>query len=143
MDVAGATLMVAGRSAPELFRNLFGTFTKSEIGFGTIIGSAVFYMLNLRQETLSLTWCPLFRDSTYYAIGVVVLTNFVGVNTPEEIEVWGLLFSSPRKSICIIRETGYGYAYIPLFKSNRICLRSFRSISTQTIQILVEATALW
>ena len=42
MDVAGATLMAAGGSAPELFTSLFGTFQESEVGIGTIVGSAVF-----------------------------------------------------------------------------------------------------
>lgn len=45
LDVAGATLMAAGGSAPELFTNLFGTFQESEVGIGTIVGSAVFNVL--------------------------------------------------------------------------------------------------
>ena len=95
MDVAGATLMAAGGSAPELFSSLFGTFQESEIGFGTIIGSAIFNILFViamcsifAKEVLALTWWPLFRDSSFYAIGLVMLTIFVGVNSPEEIEAW-------------------------------------------------------
>jgi sodium/potassium/calcium exchanger 1 len=95
MDVAGATLMAAGGSAPELFASLFGTFTESEIGFGTIIGSAVFNVLFViamcsifSKELLRLTWWPLFRDSTFYIIGLIVLAIFVGVTTPEEIMLW-------------------------------------------------------
>ncbi|EEC51499.1 2-phosphoglycolate phosphatase, partial [Phaeodactylum tricornutum CCAP 1055/1] len=95
MDVAGATLMAAGGSAPELFTSLFGTFTESEIGFGTIVGSAVFNVLFViamctifSKEVLALTWWPLFRDSLFYAIGLVVLSIFVGVTSPEEIELW-------------------------------------------------------
>lgn len=95
MDVAGATLMAAGGSAPELFTSLFGTFQESEVGFGTIVGSAVFNVLFviamcslLAKETLNLTWWPLFRDSLYYTIGLVVLAIFVGVNTVDEIEIW-------------------------------------------------------
>jgi hypothetical protein len=38
-DIAGATLMAAGGSAPELFTSLIGTFKKSDVGFGTIVGS--------------------------------------------------------------------------------------------------------
>ena len=94
-DVAGATLMAAGGSAPELFTNLFGTFDQSEIGIGTIVGSAVFNVLLViamcsiaAKETLDLTWWPLFRDSTYYAIGLVVLAIFVGVVSPNRIEIW-------------------------------------------------------
>lgn len=95
MDVAGATLMAAGGSAPELFTNMFGTFRRSEVGFGTIIGSAVFNVLFvialcalMSKEVLELTWWPLFRDSLYYAIGLSVLTIFIGVTSKSEIEVW-------------------------------------------------------
>jgi hypothetical protein len=95
MDVAGATLMAAGGSAPELFTSLFGTFQENAIGFGTIVGSAVFNVLFviamcslLAKETLTLTWWPLFRDSTYYAIGLVVLAIFTGVTSEGVIEIW-------------------------------------------------------
>jgi Ca2+/Na+ antiporter len=44
-DIAGATLMAAGGSAPELFTSFIGTFNQSAVGFGTIVGSAVFNVL--------------------------------------------------------------------------------------------------
>ena len=44
-EIAGATLMAAGGSAPELFTSFIGTFTGSAVGFGTIVGSAVFNVL--------------------------------------------------------------------------------------------------
>ena len=45
-DVAGATFMAAGGSAPELFTSLFGVFiARSSVGIGTIVGSAVFNIL--------------------------------------------------------------------------------------------------
>ena len=98
MDVAGATLMAAGGSAPELFTSLIGTFQESEIGFGTIVGSAVFNVLFviamcslLAKEVLTLTWWPLFRDSLYYAIGLAVLAVLVGVSSPDEVEWWEAL----------------------------------------------------
>ena len=37
-DVAGATLMAAGGSAPELFTSFFGTFKDSAVGFAAIVG---------------------------------------------------------------------------------------------------------
>jgi sodium/potassium/calcium exchanger 2 len=38
--------MAAGGSAPELFTNLVGTFiARNNVGFGTVIGSAVFNVL--------------------------------------------------------------------------------------------------
>ena len=98
MDVAGATLMAAGGSAPELFTSLFGTFQESEVGVGTIVGSAVFNVLFVigccalaSKELLALTWWPLFRDCLYYAVGLVVLSIFVGVVSPEKIFVWEAL----------------------------------------------------
>ena len=45
-DVAGATFMAAGGSAPELCTSFIGVFVeRSDIGFGTIVGSAVFNIL--------------------------------------------------------------------------------------------------
>jgi len=95
MDVAGATLMAAGGSAPELATSLIGTFKKSEIGFGTIVGSAVFNILFvigmcslLAKEVLTLTWWPLFRDTTYYTLGLVALAVFTGFVSPNQIELW-------------------------------------------------------
>ena len=45
-DAAGATWMAAGGSAPELFTSFIGTFiARSNVGFGTIVGSAVFNVL--------------------------------------------------------------------------------------------------
>ena len=83
-DVAGATFMAAGGSAPELFTALIGVFiAKSDVGFGTIIGSAVFNVLFVigacaffSRETLSLTWWPLARDCTFYVVDLVVLFAF-------------------------------------------------------------------
>lgn len=83
-DVAGATFMAAGGSAPELFTAIIGVFiAKSNVGFGTIIGSAVFNVLFVigacaffSRETLSLTWWPLARDCAFYVLDLVVLFVF-------------------------------------------------------------------
>ncbi|KAF7707273.1 sodium/potassium/calcium exchanger 3 isoform X2 [Silurus meridionalis] len=80
-DVAGATFMAAGSSAPELFTSLIGVFiTKGDVGVGTIVGSAVFNILVIigvcgifAGQTILLTWWPLFRDSVYYIISVLAL----------------------------------------------------------------------
>lgn len=102
MDVAGATLMAAGGSAPELATSLIGTFKESEIGFGTIVGSAVFNVLFvigmcslLANEVLTLTWWPLFRDSSFYTVGLIVLAVFTGFVSKNKIEIWEscILFS--------------------------------------------------
>lgn len=45
-DVAGATFMAAGGSAPEFFTSVFGVFiTENNVGIGTIVGNKFF--LNL------------------------------------------------------------------------------------------------
>ncbi|KAG9346523.1 hypothetical protein JZ751_006834 [Albula glossodonta] len=80
-DVAGATFMAAGSSAPELFTSLIGVFiTKGDLGVGTIVGSAVFNILIIigvcgifAGQTVSLTWWPLFRDCIYYIFSVLAL----------------------------------------------------------------------
>ena len=40
-DVAGATLMAAGGSSPELFTSAVGTFLRSDVGFGAIVSVSV------------------------------------------------------------------------------------------------------
>jgi len=94
MDVAGATLMAAGGSAPELFTSMIGTFKESAVGFGTIVGSAVFNVLFVigmcamfSKEILTLTWWPLFRDCTYYIFGLLTLFVFFSQWTPGEIHI--------------------------------------------------------
>ncbi|KAK7925520.1 hypothetical protein WMY93_007830 [Mugilogobius chulae] len=80
-DVAGATFMAAGSSAPELFTSLIGVFiTKGDVGVGTIVGSAVFNILVIiglsgifTGQTVVLTWWSLFRDSMYYIVSVLTL----------------------------------------------------------------------
>lgn len=37
-DVAGATFMAAGSSAPELFTSVVGVTVESDVGIGTIVG---------------------------------------------------------------------------------------------------------
>lgn len=47
-DVAGATFMALATCTPELFTNLIGTFiTDSDLGVGTVVGSAVFNTLGV------------------------------------------------------------------------------------------------
>lgn len=85
-DVAGATFMAAGSSAPELFTSLIGVFiAKSDVGTGTIVGSAVFNILVIIglcalfcNAAIQLSWWPLVRDSSYYllAIGTLIVVMY-------------------------------------------------------------------
>jgi sodium/potassium/calcium exchanger 2 len=83
-DVAGATFMAAGGSAPELFTSVIGVFVSfDDVGIGTIVGSAVFNILFVigmcalfSKTILTLTWWPLFRDCTFYSISLIALVLF-------------------------------------------------------------------
>ncbi|KAF5902191.1 sodium/potassium/calcium exchanger 2-like isoform X2, partial [Clarias magur] len=83
-DVAGATFMAAGGSAPELFTSVIGVFiSHSNVGIGTIVGSAVFNILFVigmcavfSREILNLTWWPLFRDVSFYILDLILLIVF-------------------------------------------------------------------
>lgn len=84
-DVAGATFMAAGSSAPELASSCMGTFvSNSDVGLGTIIGSAVFNILIIIGATaiivgepMELDWKPLTRDTFFYCGSVTFLIIFV------------------------------------------------------------------
>ncbi|XP_011334260.1 sodium/potassium/calcium exchanger 4 isoform X2 [Ooceraea biroi] len=80
-DVAGATVMAAASSSPELFINIIGTFvTEGDLGVGTIVGSAVFNILAVpaccalfANEVLNLELWPVSRDTLAYAFTVLLL----------------------------------------------------------------------
>ncbi|KAI8486868.1 hypothetical protein Bbelb_353760 [Branchiostoma belcheri] len=80
-DVAGATFMAAGSSAPELFTSIIGVFiAKGDVGLGTIVGSAVFNILFViglcglfAGIIVPLTWWPLFRDTAAYLVSIITL----------------------------------------------------------------------
>ena len=97
-DVAGATFMAAGGSAPELFTSIIGVFfSDSQVGFGTIVGSAVFNVLFVigmcavfSKTLLELTWWPLLRDSIFYIIALVLLIVFFSDSSISWHEALGL-----------------------------------------------------
>lgn len=80
-DVAGATFMAVGSSAPTLFIAIVSIFfTEGDIGLGTIVGSTIFNTLFIialccigAGVTLHLAWYPVLRDSTVYIASVIVL----------------------------------------------------------------------
>ena len=83
-DVAGATFMAAGGSAPELFTSVIGVFISfDDVGIGTIVGSAVFNILFViamcvlfSKTVLDLTWWPIFRDIAFYSVSLLMLVVF-------------------------------------------------------------------
>lgn len=80
-DVAGATFMAAGSSAPELATVVIGVFfAKDDIGVSGVIGSAVFNIMFVIAicavfgGTVSyLNWWPLCRDSFFYLVSILVM----------------------------------------------------------------------
>lgn len=100
-DIAGATLMAAGGSAPELATSVIGTFSESDVGFGTIVGSAVFNVLFViamctvatppKLAPLALTWWPLMRDCIYYVITLALLAVWFSGTSPGQIDLWEAL----------------------------------------------------
>lgn len=92
-DVAGATFMAAGGSAPELFTSVISVFISFDnLGIGTIVGSAVFNILFVigmcalfSKTVLTLTWWPLFRDCSFYSVSLIALIVFF---RDGQIELW-------------------------------------------------------
>jgi len=80
-DVAGATFMAVGSSAPELFTALFAVFrpgAHADIGAGTIVGSAIFNILVIIGASAAfrqakLTWQPVIRDLIFYSLSIILI----------------------------------------------------------------------
>ncbi|XP_043803457.1 sodium/potassium/calcium exchanger 4-like isoform X2 [Apis laboriosa] len=80
-DVAGATFLAMASSFPELFVNIIGTFlTESDLGAGTVVGSAVFDTFAtpacgalMTFYAIQLEWQVLSRDCIMYVISVGTL----------------------------------------------------------------------
>ncbi|QSE96872.1 calcium/sodium antiporter [Fulvivirga lutea] len=80
-EMAGATLMAIGSSAPELFVAII-SFVRvgnhEAIGVGTIVGSALFNILviigaSAMVRSAKLVWQPVMRDLIFYLIAVILL----------------------------------------------------------------------
>ena len=81
-DIAGATLMAAGASSPELFSSFVALFiTHSELGLGTIVGSEIFNQLVIcagavfasKSGKLYLDRAVVTREVGFYTISIIVL----------------------------------------------------------------------
>lgn len=79
-DVAGASFMAMGSSAPELFTAMIA-LTKvgsEDMGAGTIVGSAIFNVLVIVGASAVaaravLNWQPVIRDLLFYVVSIVLL----------------------------------------------------------------------
>lgn len=91
-DVAGATFMAAGSSAPELFTSLVATFLIVGVGgVGTIIGSAIFNVLVIvgatayvacAERPLTIWKYPLLRDTAFY---VLAISEMIGILADDTV----------------------------------------------------------
>merc|ERR1712151_555664 len=81
-DIAGATLMAAGASSPELFSSIVALFiTHSALGLGTIVGSEIFNQLIIcagavfasKSGKLYLDRAVVTREVGFYTISIAVL----------------------------------------------------------------------
>lgn len=80
-DIAGATFMAVGSSAPELFVSVLALFQEGSgqsLGAGTIVGSAIFNILviigaSALFKRAVLTWQPVIRDLVFYIFAIVIL----------------------------------------------------------------------
>ena len=117
-QVAGATFMAAGSSAPELATSLVTVFTtKDSTGVGTILGSAVFNLVMIvcvsgyfgagprgrakarceraagreLPDGLFLDWRPLARDAAFYvfSIALAVVFALTPVKYPDDPAIDG------------------------------------------------------
>ena len=92
-DVAGATLMAAGASSPELFSSFVALFiTHSALGLGTIVGSEIFNQLIIcagavwasKSGKLQLDPAILVREVGFYALSICLLYFALQDVRPEE-----------------------------------------------------------
>lgn len=92
-DMAGATFMAIGSSAPELFVSIIALVRPGgheDIGIGTIVGSALFNLLVIVGaaavvKNSLIAWQPVIRDLLFYAIAILGL-YYVLYN--GKVETW-------------------------------------------------------
>jgi sodium/potassium/calcium exchanger 4 len=102
-DVAGATLMAAGSSAPELFAEVVGCFVSKEngAGTGTVVGSAIFNQLIIIGGALILSphpfvkleTLPLIRDLGFCILAYAEICWFTYDQEVVAWEAWTLFGS--------------------------------------------------
>ncbi len=95
-DVAGATFLAAGSSAPELFTSLADAFgNANSTGTGTIVGSAMFNILVIvalsaavagsNGGSINIDWRPVCRDIVFYSYSIAILAL---VFLDEKVQWW-------------------------------------------------------
>uniref|UniRef100_A0A7N6B5L6 Sodium/calcium exchanger membrane region domain-containing protein n=1 Tax=Anabas testudineus TaxID=64144 RepID=A0A7N6B5L6_ANATE len=156
-DVAGATFMAAGSSAPELFTSVIGVFiTKGDVGVGTIVGSAVFNILCIigvcgfyAGQAVKLSHWALLRDSVYYTFSITALiavrtyTNTQNHMTKGVLiaELWRIVFPH-HHLFFIVRFNGKAQRYFNRRKKSSVNLANGLTGSTDLDDnVTCDATA--
>ncbi|XP_045784692.1 sodium/potassium/calcium exchanger 4-like isoform X2 [Maniola jurtina] len=101
-NVAAATFMSVATSCPEFFVNVISTFlTQSDMGIGTIVGSAIFNLLGVAAigslaavTPIAIDFRPVTRDVIIYmmTVGVLVAIVWDGQVVWYEALVLGILY---------------------------------------------------
>uniref|UniRef100_A0A672J3K4 Sodium/potassium/calcium exchanger 1 n=1 Tax=Salarias fasciatus TaxID=181472 RepID=A0A672J3K4_SALFA len=126
-DVAGATVMAAGRSIPRFFAFLIGiVVAHSKVGIGTIVGPAVYNILFVigmcalfSREALHLTCRPFFRDMTFY----IFLLTLIMLCFLDDVIMWWeslILVAGYTVYIILIRFDAQLERVVKLFKHKNI-----------------------
>ncbi|XP_039889443.1 sodium/potassium/calcium exchanger 3-like [Simochromis diagramma] len=147
-DVAGATFMAAGSSAPELFTSIIGVFiTHGDVGVGTIVGSAVFNILCIiglcgffAGQAVKLSHWALLRDSIYYTFSVTALIAFI---YDEQVCWWEslVLILMYAVYILIMKFNGRAHRYFDRRKKGSVNLANGLTGSTDLEDVTCDATA--
>uniref|UniRef100_A0A1A8GU56 Solute carrier family 24 (Sodium/potassium/calcium exchanger), member 3 n=1 Tax=Nothobranchius korthausae TaxID=1143690 RepID=A0A1A8GU56_9TELE len=147
-DVAGATFMAAGSSAPELFTSVIGVFiTKGDVGVGTIVGSAVFNILCIigvcgffAGQAVKLSHWALLRDSVFYTFSITALIVFI---YDEKVCWWESLVLTLMYAvyILIMKFNGRAHRYFSRRKKSSANLTNGLMGSTDLEDISCDATA--
>ena len=97
-DIAGATLMAAGASSPELFSSFVALFvTHSALGLGTIVGSEIFNQLIItagavfaaKNNKLQLDKAIVIRETGFYGLSILLLFIALDVRRPADDDELG------------------------------------------------------
>ena len=102
-DVAGATFMAAGSSAPELATCVISTLIQpGDEGLGDVVGAAVFNSMTVvglcavfAGSVLQITLFPFVRDTVFYTVSILLLGLVVFDGKVEWFESLLLLMGAP------------------------------------------------
>lgn len=110
-NIAGATFMAVGTSAPELFTTIIALLVLPadgvDLGVGNVIGSAIFQILVVigiasLARRAHLSWRPILRDSIIYALAVILLLSVLWDGQLDRLETSMMV-------------AGYGFYLLVLF----------------------------